>query len=67
MTPLPDEPDALAAEAARLLWRDNRANRLAAAQLLARGYAILEERRLEARPEGARRTALQLLSDPVEE
>lgn len=41
-------PDALVTEAAELLREDTRASRLAAAQLLARGYDLDEQRRREA-------------------
>lgn len=41
-------PDALVTEAAELLREDTRASRLAAAQLLARGYDLDELRRREA-------------------
>lgn len=41
-------PDELVTEAAELLREDTRASRLAAAQLLARGYDLDELRRREA-------------------
>jgi len=65
--PPPDpaqEPEALTAAAVRLLTRNDRASRLAAAQLLARGYAISEERRLADQPEGLRQTELDRLLAP---
>jgi len=40
-------PDALVSEAAQLLREDTRAARLAAAQLLARGYELDEQQRRE--------------------
>ncbi|MDG1480267.1 MAG: hypothetical protein P8R54_11785 [Myxococcota bacterium] len=40
-------PDALVSEAAELLREDTRAARLAAAQLLARGYELDEQNRRE--------------------
>lgn len=60
------EQAALEQAAVALLARNDRASRMAAAQLLARGYAIADELRLAEQPVGLRQTELERLLAPEE-